>query len=537
MRRSFSVAFATFLLTSTMFAGGILHNTNQSAMYTRMGCRDATLGIDAVYYNPAGLTKLEDGFHFSINNQTIGQTRTITSNYTNLNDGKYPGEASASIFPGIYAVYKMGNWAFSLGFNPIGGGGEAQYSRGLPSFEYSISDMVPALAGPPHNVTDYRMNAYFEGTSVFLGYQANISYAINDIISVALGGRLVTARETYKGHIKDIEINAGGTWTPIPDHFTALATAAFGAATDASNASTAVLGDVVGGAGLDDPLTNPVAIGTLQGLGYDPTGMTNAVAMGTLDALSAGYTSAATDAAAQAAYTAIFFSDQEADVERTGHGFTPIISVNIQPNDMLNFSVKYEHTTKLELTNKTTSDVVIGIDPVTGNPVTMFPDGATSRLDLPAMLSIGATLRPIEPLLFSTGFHYFFDKGADWGGREELLSSNSWELGIGAEYYLTEKFLVSAGWIMTSVGATDEYQTDLSHTLSTKNGWSIGLGWDILPFMQLNLGGQFVQYDQYDRNFSHLNIPADDMFPVKETYERSNWIIGAGLNFSFASGS
>ncbi len=59
MRRSLPVAFAAFLLTSTMFAGGILHNTNQSAMYTRMPARDATLGIDAVYYNPAGMTNAQ----------------------------------------------------------------------------------------------------------------------------------------------------------------------------------------------------------------------------------------------------------------------------------------------------------------------------------------------------------------------------------------------------------------------------------------------------------------------------------------------
>ncbi len=144
MRRSLFTAMAAFLLTGSMFAGGILTNTNQSAMYTRMGCRDATLGIDAVYYNPAGLTKLADGFHFSINNQTIGQPRTITSNYQYLNDGVYPGEVFAPIFPGVYAVYKTGNWAFSAGFNPIGGGGTATYSRGLPSFEMPISDLPPA---------------------------------------------------------------------------------------------------------------------------------------------------------------------------------------------------------------------------------------------------------------------------------------------------------------------------------------------------------------------------------------------------------
>ncbi len=222
MRRSLSAAVAAFLLSGTMFAGGILTNTNQSAMYTRMPARDATLGIDAVYYNPAGLTKLADGFHFSINNQFVGQTRTVISDYQYLNDPKYLGDVSAPLFPGIYAVYKTGKWAFSAGFNPIGGGGGATYNRGLPSFEMPISDLPTALSSQGMNVTAYRMNTFFEGQSVFFGYQANISYAINDMISVALGGRYVTAKETYTGYIKDIELEVDGTWTPAPTVFAGL---------------------------------------------------------------------------------------------------------------------------------------------------------------------------------------------------------------------------------------------------------------------------------------------------------------------------
>ncbi|MEE9461497.1 MAG: hypothetical protein V3V53_06680 [Bacteroidales bacterium] len=532
MRRSLSAAVAAFLLSGTMFAGGILTNTNQSAMYTRMGCRDATLGIDAVYYNPAGLTKLTDGFHFSINNQTIGQTRTITSDYVYLNDGVYPGEASAPIFPGVYAVYKTGKWAFSAGFNPIGGGGSAQYSRGLPSFEMPISDLPPALRSQNQNVTAYRMNASFEGTSVFFGYQANVSYAINDMISVAIGGRYVTAKETYSGYIRDIELEMDGIWIPASTLFSniALELTQYAAGMDAMAAGLQTAIDL--GAG-NAPLDNVLLIGTLTALGLYQDGMTNAQAQAAFLGASAGFTQQSDETAAKGA----LLGNQEVDVEKTGSGFTPIISVNIQPIDMLNIAVKYEHTTKLELTNKTTKDVITGIDPETGNPITMFPNGATSRLDMPAMLSIGTTLQPIDPLLISTGFHYFFDKGADWGGREELLSSNSWEFGIGAEYYLSEKFLVSAGWIMTSVGATDEYQTDLSHTLSTRNGWSFGLGWDILPYMQLNVGGQYVKYDQYDRNFSHDFAQSGLMVPVMENYERSNWIVGVGVNFSFGAGN
>ncbi len=273
MRRSLSVAFATFLISSTMYAGGILHNTNQSAMYTRMPARDATLGIDAVYYNPAGLTKLADGFHFSINNQFVGQTRTVTSNYQYLNDPKYIGDVSAPLFPGVYAVYKTGNWAFSAGFNPIGGGGGATYNKGLPSFEMPISDLPPALSSQGQNVTAYRMNAFFEGQSVFFGYQANISYAINDMISIAIGGRYVTAKETYTGYIKDIELEMDGTWVPAPTVFSNIAATLTGYAAG-MDAFAAGMQQIIDGGGGAAPLPDGLAKSTLQTLDLYVDGMT-----------------------------------------------------------------------------------------------------------------------------------------------------------------------------------------------------------------------------------------------------------------------
>jgi long-subunit fatty acid transport protein len=375
------------------------------------------------------------------------------------------------------------------------------------------------------------MKVFFEGSSVFFGYQANVSYAINNMISVAVGGRYVTAKETYAGYLKDIELQVNDSWVPAPTQFANLAEELTQYAAGMSSLAASLQPLIDGGQG-GEALTSPLVIGTLDALGIYQTGMTNAQAQAALQGASDSFTQ-------QAAETTVrgqLLADQEVDSEATGSGFTPIVSVHVQPVDMLNIAVKYEHTTKMELTNKTTEDVIVGIDPATGNPITMFPDGAKSRLDLPAMLSVGATLRPIEPLLISTGFHYFFDQNADWGGREKHLTSNSWELGIGAEYYLSERFLASAGWIMTRLGVTDAYQSDLSHSLPTTNGWSLGLGWDILPILQLNLGAQYVIYDSYNRNFSHDFAQSGMMVPVMETYEKSNWIIGAGLNVSLSPG-
>ncbi len=134
------MTIAAVVMTGSLFAGGLVTNTNQSALFTRLQSRNASTVIDAVYYNPAGLTKLEDGFHFSLNNQTIGQTKTITTTYPYLAGSpvEYVGTVSAPVFPSVYAAFKTGKMAFSAGFNPIGGGGGAKYDNGLPSFEMSI---------------------------------------------------------------------------------------------------------------------------------------------------------------------------------------------------------------------------------------------------------------------------------------------------------------------------------------------------------------------------------------------------------------
>ncbi len=138
-----SVAFSNI-----SFAGGIVTNTNQSASYIRMPVQDATVAPDGAYYNPAGLAFLKNGLYISISNQSIFQTETVSNDYTYLNTEDFEGKATAPLFPGIYAALKLGKFAFSLGFNPIGGGGSAEYEKGLPSFEIPISDLVPGMGGP-----------------------------------------------------------------------------------------------------------------------------------------------------------------------------------------------------------------------------------------------------------------------------------------------------------------------------------------------------------------------------------------------------
>src|ERR1035437_8810714 len=121
-----------------VFAGGILTNGNQSAQYIRMLSRNASTSVDAVYYNPAGLMMMDNGFYISLQSQSLFQTKTVESGFPLLHTAKFDGTLTAPIFPSAFAVYKKDRFALSLGFGPNSGGGSVEFKKGIPYFEKDI---------------------------------------------------------------------------------------------------------------------------------------------------------------------------------------------------------------------------------------------------------------------------------------------------------------------------------------------------------------------------------------------------------------
>ena len=114
-----SLIFAVLVLCVVpMTFGQLVTNGNQSVQYIRMMSRNASTDIDAVYYNPAGLTQMKNGFHIALHNQTIFQEKTVENGHPLLNEAIYIGEVNIPIFPNIYAVYKKDKLALFFGFGP-----------------------------------------------------------------------------------------------------------------------------------------------------------------------------------------------------------------------------------------------------------------------------------------------------------------------------------------------------------------------------------------------------------------------------------
>ncbi len=206
MKKSLILLVLVFCVVPLTF-GQIVTNGNQSAQYMRMMSRNASTDIDAVYYNPAGLTHLEDGFHLAIHNQTIFQEKTVESGYPLLNDATYIGEVKVPVFPNAYAVYKKDKFALSFGFGPNAGGGSADFANGLPSFEIPISGLPAMLSAMGLPTSAYSADIAFNGSSIFFGFQANASYAVSDMLSASVGFRYLQATNTYEGSIQNILIN------------------------------------------------------------------------------------------------------------------------------------------------------------------------------------------------------------------------------------------------------------------------------------------------------------------------------------------
>ena len=103
---------AMILLITNVFAGGILTNTNQSAQFVRMLSRNASTELDAVYFNPAGLTQLNNGFYFGLHNQSIFQTRTINSEFPLLHTSEYKGETKVPVFPNCFCCLQIRQLGF-----------------------------------------------------------------------------------------------------------------------------------------------------------------------------------------------------------------------------------------------------------------------------------------------------------------------------------------------------------------------------------------------------------------------------------------
>ncbi len=445
------------------WAGGLMTNTNYHIAFDRMMARGASMDIDAAYSNPAGLAWGHEGWQLSLNFQKPWQNRDIKYNGT-----KYEGVASAPIVPALFASYKKDRWAVSTMIGIVGSGGYVKYDDGVPMFNVLLGSTITqmtqglnqATGGVAPVVTPDGFDSEMKGKQYIYGGQLNFTYKILDCLSAAVGLRANYYDGYYRGHVK----------------------------------------------------ANHSAIGNLASLSLD--------------------------------------------VDQKGWGFTPIISVSYHQGP-LTLAARYEFRTKISTENETNSlSATLNSEQLIEAPLVKlvaagalpaeqaagmaaqikqtvssglaaytapYEDGAKTRYDMPAMLSVAAGYEFTPRLRATLEYHFFDDKNAKMAGdRQEELTHGTHEFLAGVEYDINECFTVSCGGQRTDYGLSDGYQQNTSFACDS---WSVGLGgaWNITEKVRLNAGYFITIYSDYDKQASY----------GQETYSRTNNVVGIGLDYKF----
>ncbi len=534
---------AAIASSSVSFAGGFLTNTNQNVAFNRMMSREASIGIDGVYYNPAGVVFLGDGHHLSINWQLAYQDRTIENDYSlftnNVNNPitprEFKGEAFAPVIPSFQYAYNKGRWSFQGNFALTGGGGKCTFDNGLGSFERIVAETAMAACGLARTVDGalgsvlgrevsmfgsdqafgaggkYSYNSYMHGRQYYFGLSLGAAYKVSDNFSVFGGVRGIYATTNYYGYVEDIKVGNMPLYMVL-----------------------------------------------------DPTKK---------------------DAA-----------NIELSCDQNGIGFTPIIGVDFKTGKW-NFSAKYEFKTRMRLKNKsvnlvpsignlpanlssqmtqiltaqftqaglpaeqavakaeaaatavlanqTVQQTMLGLkkqfDTELDEAIGEYADGKKIAADIPAYLSVGVGYSPIDPLRINVGFHFFDDKNAKaYNNRQEKLDHGTLEYNAGVEYDINKKLTVSAGWQSTNYGLPEEEATtskdkrfmdDKSFVTSSN---SVGLGgvWHFNKKMSFTVA-YFHTFYQHKKTTESVELIPGNAINYSADYSRNNNVFATGIDINF----
>ncbi len=510
--RLVSVAIVMASVAPT-FAGGLLTNTNQNVAFNRMMSREASIGIDGVYYNPAGVVFMDAGHHLSINWQLAFQSRTIENDYqlftNNVNNPTTPrttkGKAFAPVIPSFQYAYNKGKWSFQGNFALTGGGGKCTFDNGLGSFEKIVAetaigacqlangiDQVATAYGVPAIFSSdqrfgkegkYSYNSYMHGRQYYYGLSLGAAYKVNNHFSAFAGVRGVYASCNYYGYVENIKVGAMPLYQVL-----------------------------------------------------DPTKESAA--------------------------------NIELSCDQSGLGFTPILGVDFKTGRW-NFSAKYEFKTRMRLKNKSVNQIpsignlsdnlrkayIAGgvpeqaadnilnnqnvqnamlslktqFDSKIDEALGEYEDGKKIAADIPAYLTLGAGYSPVDAVRINVGFHWFDDKNAtSYNKRNEKLKRGTLEYNAGIEVDVCKKITLSTGWQSTNYGLSDEYMDDKSFVTSS-NSAAIGGVYHINKKMDLSAAYFHTFYSH--KKTAEPGITSNYVY--SSDYTRNNNVFAIGLDINF----
>ncbi len=408
--RKFGLMTLIAAMGTTAFGASIDHIQNYTAEYNaNMAQQGAISPTTSVYYNPAGLMRLQNGTYFTGGVQIAFGKETMKydtkgNKLAPSSSNDYDADLLAPI-PNFALIKKDDDRAYFWTFGGIAGGGELEYKDGFAGLKV-LEDAIPGMTHGLLSAKDNGSSA--TGENMYGQTTLGMAWKVNDKLSLSAAGRVVYGWRNLKA---DLDATLDGK-IPVP------------------------------------------------GPDGKPTGKFIDISNQRITA--------------------------SIDSERTAWGFGGQFGLNYAPNDTWNIGMRYDTKIEMEFEADATSRRV-----QTGKPYfpfeglgfeQFFPqyaDGAKYRRDLPAIFAIGASQKITDRWTMFYGANYYFNESAKIdkdvvyvnpvGGKKEtgLEYDNGWEISVGTEYWLNEKWAVLGGVNYAKTGAKTESYSDVEFAIDS----------------------------------------------------------------------
>ena len=396
-----SLIILSLLASANAFAGSIDYLAQQDAEYFAHPAMIGKVGVSGAYYNPAGTAFLEDGLYIQLNSQTLFKNYEMETKES-FGGLSHESDHPSAFVPSLQMVKKEGDRSYFLHAGAAAGGGTVKYKNGISAFEVIGEGIQLGLRNKRNPL---RPND-------FLFPNAEVDY---------LGGSTVNGTSYY--------INTTfGVAQKITPKFS-----------------------IAGGARLI------YAMRELDGTAHYSLDLDG----------KDGMPSAPVNV--------------DIDSERTGWGVGGVFGFHYQPTEKLNIGFKYETEVELNLdangSVKTTSpakafnDITPGIGSIVGNingALESEPVIAEwledDRRNLPAMMALGISYELTDRITLLTSGNYYFIKDANRNGCYDNYD-NGYEISVGVDYKLNDKWTLMAGYQYTDTGANENTYKDTDYAL------------------------------------------------------------------------
>lgn len=396
-----SLVILSLLASANAFAGSIDYLAQQDAEYFAHPAMIGKVGVSGAYYNPAGTVFLEDGLYVQLNSQTLFKTYEMETKIAEKLS--HESDHPSAFVPSIQIVKKEGDRSYFLHAGAAAGGGAVKYKNGISAFEVIGQGIEDSFNFNKEDGTPNGNNAVVDylGGSTVNGS----SYYINTTFGMA---QKINPKFSVAGGLRFMyamrELNGTANY------------------------------NLYVGKGMTE-IPNPYKSGNVR---------------------------------------------VDIDSERTGWGVGGVIGFHYQPTEKLNIGFKYETEVELNF------DADGSISTTSENPYFKADTGKGSivgningtlekhpviaewleddRRNLPAMMALGVSYELTDRITLLTSGNYYFIKDANRNGCYENYD-NGYEISVGVDYKLNDKWTLMAGYQYTDTGANENTYKDTDYAL------------------------------------------------------------------------